>query len=338
MRIAALVESPHHVCCRYRLRAFQNELARGGHSLELRSLPTTWYGKFCIGADLGTFDAVVLQRRLLPGWQLRLLRRSVQRLIFDFDDAIFGRDSYSSRGFESPRRWRRFAAIVRSCDAVIAGNDWLREQALKAEPLSPVHVIPTCVDPGLYPKSLHHDADGQARLVWVGSHSTIRSLERIRPTLNALGRKVPNLCLRLICDRSLRFESLKVEDFPWDSLTESIAISGGDIGMSWAPDDQWSRGKCGLKVLQYMAAGLPVIANPVGVHITMIEPNVTGFLVETEAEWIEAVNRLAGDRDLRRRMGAAGRVRIEREFSVAAGGQLWRQLLNAMQRTRRLAG
>jgi glycosyltransferase involved in cell wall biosynthesis len=338
MRIAALVESPHHVCCRYRLRAFQQELARGGHTLELRILPTTWYGKFCIGSDLGDFDAVILQRRLLPGWQLRLLRRSVQRLIFDFDDAVFGRDSYASRGFESPRRWRRFAGIVRCSDAIVAGNDWLREQALKAEPLSPVYVIPTCVDPSVYPRSLHHDADGQVRMVWIGSHSTIRSLERIRPILNSLGNEIPNLRLRLICDRSIRFESLSVEDYPWDPLTESVAIASGDIGISWAPDDQWSRGKCGLKVLQYMAAGLPVIANPVGVQATMIEHNENGLLAETESDWIAAVKRLAHDRNLRLRMGAAGRARVEKEFSVVAGGKSWRQVLDAMQRTRRLAG
>lgn len=338
MRIAALVESPHHVCCRYRLRAFQQELARGGHSLELRSLPTTWYGKFCIGSDLGGFDAVILQRRLLPRWQLRLLRRSVQRLIFDFDDAVFGRDSYATRGFDSPRRWRRFAAIVRSCDAIIAGNEWLSQQAQRAEPLSPIHVIPTCVDPSIYPRSMHHDPDGQVRLVWVGSSSTIRSLERIRPTLNSIGRSVPHLCLRLICDRSLRFESLPVEDFPWDTLTESVAIAGGDIGISWAPDDSWSRGKCGLKVLQYMAAGLPVIANPVGVQAAMVEHGVTGFLVDSEADWIEAVKQLAEDRVLRRRLGSAGRAKVEQEFSVASGGHRWRHVLEAMQKTRRLAG
>jgi hypothetical protein len=190
----------------------------------------------------------------------------------------------------------------------------------------------------LYPPSKHAPADGIVRLVWVGSSSTMQGLARIRPMLEAVGRAVPGVRLRMICDRFLQFGELPVEECAWNPATEGIALGGADIGLSWTPDDEWSRGKCGLKVLQYMAAGLPVIANPVGVLATMVQDGVTGLHARTEEQWIAAVQKLTRDPALRRRMGAAGRARVESDFSVSAGGRLWRELLDGMARTGRVAG
>jgi glycosyltransferase involved in cell wall biosynthesis len=102
----------------------------------------------------------------------------------------------------------------------------------------------------------------------------------------------------------------------WSEETEASDVSAGDAGISWMPDDVWSRGKCGLKVLQYQAAGLPVIANPVGIHSTLVEPGVTGFLASAPAEWLGAVRALAAEPALRRRMGEAARARVEAGYSV----------------------
>jgi glycosyltransferase involved in cell wall biosynthesis len=103
------------------------------------------------------------------------------------------------------------------------------------------------------------------------------------------------------------------------------------------PDDLWSRGKCGLKVLQYMAAGLPVVANPVGVQADLVRQGETGFLAETPDQWAEAVGRLGSDPALRRRMGRAGRQRVEAEFSVAAGAACWVELLERLEPRRQAA-
>src|SRR5207247_2446440 len=113
-------------------------------------------------------------------------------------------------------------------------------------------------------------------LVWIGSSSTLRSLEQIGPTLKAIGHAFPSLRLKLICDRFAKFDPLAVENIHWNETTEAEEIAAADIGIAWMPDDDWSRGKCGVKVLQYLAAGLPVIANPVGVHNDMVRPNETG--------------------------------------------------------------
>ncbi|MGE5754108.1 MAG: glycosyltransferase, partial [Planctomycetaceae bacterium] len=99
---------------------------------------------------------------------------------------------------------------------------------------------------------------------------------------------------------------------------EAEELAAGDVGISWVPDDLWSRGKCGLKVLQYQAAGLPVLANPVGVQAEMVVPEVSGLLATTPDEWVEAVRRLATDPALRLRMGRAARASVESGYSVAA--------------------
>jgi glycosyltransferase involved in cell wall biosynthesis len=327
VRVAALVESLDHVCCRYRLRAFRDEFRRAGHVLELHALPQSWWGRATLGSHLGAADIVVLQRKLLPVWQLAVLRRRVRRLIFDVDDAVFLRDSYSRRSAASASRWRRFRATVQTCDAVVCGNEWLAGQARHAGAVR-THVIPTCVDPTAYPLARH---DGDAvRMVWVGSSSTLQGLERARPLLDAVGASVPGVQLKVVCDRFPAFDRLPVEPHFWSEESEAAEIAVADIGIASVPDDDWSLGKCGLKVLQYMAAGLPVVANPVGVHAAMVRPGETGYLATTAAEWIEAVGRLARDADMRRRMGMAGRRVVEHEFSVSVGADGWRRLLASM--------
>jgi glycosyltransferase involved in cell wall biosynthesis len=338
MHLIGLVESPDHVCCRYRLRAFQADLAAAGHHLEIQSLPRRWWDRLRIMFALGRADAVILQRKLLPPWQTAILRRCVRRLIFDFDDAVFMRDSYAARGPESPRRRRRFAATVCAADAVVAGNRWLAEQARAAGATGAIRVVPSCVEPNRYPRARHVSSDGVTRLVWVGSSSTLNGLEQTRELFDAVADAVPDVRLKVISNRFPTLGRLPVEPCPWSEDIEGTQIAAGDVGISWVPDDDWSRGKCGLKVLQYMAAGLPVVANPVGVHATLIRHEETGFLASTPEEWVVAIRRLAGDAQLRRRMGALGRWRVEGDYSVTAGGKLWRDLLAQPALARRAAG
>ena len=337
MHLIGLVESPGHVCCRYRLAAFRPYLERTGHTLELRSLPRRWWARWRLFHTLAG-ATVVLQRFLLPGWQLTLLRRSAGRLVFDFDDAVFLRDSYAIRGLDHPRRRRRFTATVRACDAILAGNAFLREQACRWTDRRKVHVIPTCVEPALYPPSLPHREGPGVQLVWVGSSSTLKGIEEAAPLLEQVGWHVPGLQLKLICDRFLSLRNLEVVPRPWTEASEAREIAAADIGISWVPDDAWSRGKCGLKGLQYMAAGLPVVANPVGVHVEMVRHGETGFLAATPAEWVEAVDRLARDASLRRRMGQAGRRRVDASYSVARGATGWIDVLDGLERRVARAG
>jgi glycosyltransferase involved in cell wall biosynthesis len=332
VRLIALVESPEHVCCRYRLAAYRPLLEQAGHRLELRSLPRSWATRIPRLRALANSDAIILQRKLLPVWERMLLRRATPLLIFDFDDAVYSNDSYSPKGLPNRRRLRRFSAIIRAADVVVAGNAFLGAQAEALGDAAKVHLIPTCIEPSRYPMAPHLRTGTGVQLAWIGSSSTLKGLAAIRPLLEEIGQSCPGLSLKLICDRFLSFRRLAVLSCRWSEDSEAAELAAADIGISWLPDDLWSRGKCGLKVLQYMAAGLPVVANPVGVQADLVRHGETGFLAETPEQWVEAINRLAGDAGLRRRMGQAGRRRVETEFSVAAGAARWLTLIQDLRR------
>jgi len=320
VKALALLEAPDHVCGRYRVSAFAPALAAAGWSLVVEGVATNPIARVCQLHRAGRYDAVILQRKLLPAWQLAILRARSRRLIFDFDDAILYRDSYDPRGPRSHRRQSRFARTIRAADVVLAGNEYLAGRAIDHGGSSRrVQVVPTCIATPSYPaKPEDAPDDGRVRLVWIGSSSTLQGLEQRRALLERLGREVPNLLLRVISDRFPTLDSLAVEPIVWNKRTEANDLASADIGISMVPDDDWTRGKCGLKTLQYGAAGLPAIVDPVGVHCEMIEPDRNGFLPQTDDEWVTAVRSLSENRTLRRWMGREARVSVEDHYSVHA--------------------
>jgi glycosyltransferase involved in cell wall biosynthesis len=327
MRIVALVEKPDHVCCRYRLAAFQPYLEEAGHRLELRPWPKSCWSRLRVSRTVEEADAVIIQRRLLPPPLLYQLRARTRRLIFDFDDAVYLRNSYSSKGLVSPQRLLAFAAMCESADVVAAGNTHLRDQAARWTTPDRAHVVPTCVNATEYHPAVHTRKGPGVQLVWIGSTSTVRGLEQIAPVLERVGRKCRGVVLKVICKRFPKYRELAVSPRPWRLEDEASELGSADIGISWLPDDGWSLGKCGLKVLQYMAAGLPVVANPVGMQAHLVRHGENGYLVQTAEQWVEAVSRLMADPALRARMGQAGRQRVEEEFSVASAAPAWLRLV-----------
>jgi glycosyltransferase involved in cell wall biosynthesis len=334
MKLLALVESPDHVCCRYRIRAFEPALANAGWSIAYQGIEQGSLVRPFQLRRAAQFDAVILQRKLLPLWQLRALRRHARHLVFDFDDAVLYRDSYDRRGPHSRWRSRRFAHTVRIADTVVAGNDFLADCALRhGAKVERVHVIPTCVDHRLYQMARHETKVGQPELVWIGSASTLKSLEQSRPIWEALRQAHSELKLRIICDRFPTDFPIPVVPVAWSEQSESRAIGAGDIGVSWLPDDLWSRGKCGLKVLQYHAAGLPVVANPVGSHCEMIKAGENGILATKPAEWAAAVALLAGDARLRQKLGDNARQRVAADYSILAWSETFVTSMTGNSRT-----
>lgn len=318
MEVVALVPSRNHVCVRYRIAQFERHLADRGLNLTLEPLAGTFSERVKQLNRSRHGQVVLLLRKLLPFWQLAMLRSSCRTLVYDFDDAVYLRDSFHPRGPYSVTRMVRFAATVCLADKVFAGNRHLADEAVRHGARRKVSVVPTCVDANRYPTANHHD-EMPTRLVWIGSASTVQTLERARGVLEAIGEATPNTVLRVVCNKFPRFDNLRIEPLHWSSATEGADLSTADIGFSWIPDDAWSRGKCGLKVLQYMAAGLPVVASPVGVHEELLEGE-GGYLPRRTSEWVETVQRLSADAKLRNAKGAAGRRRLEERFHVETWG------------------
>lgn len=332
MHILGLVDHPDHVCCRYRLKAVQPLLEARGHRLDLAAIPRGWWQRLSLWWSVRRYDAVVLQRRLLSSFHLLLLRRHARQLLFDYDDAVFLRDSYSGKSLESAIRRRRFAATVHVADGVVAGNDFLTAEAVRYTSPDRIHYVPTCVEPQNYSQAQHQRRGAEVQLVWIGSSSTLNGLERCRLLLETIGANLPDVRLKVICDRFLTLDKLPVIQCPWAEGTETQELAGADIGISWLPDDDWSRGKCGLKVIQYLAAGLPVVANRVGVQAEMVRHGETGYLADTPAQWVEAIRRLANDPALRQRLGRNGRRLVQERYSIAGAGQSWLRVLDALPR------
>lgn len=256
-------------------------------------------------------DVVIVLRKTFPAALLWLLRQSSRRLVFDFDDAIF----CNSDGTPSPTRMARFAAMARACDHVLAGNAFLAQHAAAFNPA--VTQIPTCVDAARYRVEADKPAD-TLDLVWIGSHSTRKYLAEAMPWLAAAARHLPQLRLKIVADFDLPGAGVATLPLAWRADGEARELAASHIGIAPMRDDDWSRGKCALKVLQYMAAGLPVVSSKAGANAQVIEDGVHGFLAATPQEWAARIAQLAADAGLRRRMGEAGRRRVAADYSVEA--------------------
>lgn len=317
MKVLALVEVPNHVCYRYRLAAFGDALAQRGWTLEALPLVTNFWRRMRYLRRAAQADVVVLQRRLLPWWQLALLRYHSKCLLYDVDDAVFLRDSNSPKEPLSHYRLAKFWATIQMADALLVGNSFLAKESAKYAPEEKIHRVPTCIDLRRYKTSSEHTRVGSdVRLVWIGSETTLPSLEYVEPGLDQVKQRYPGAEFRIICDQFPNFSGLRLVKRLWSEATEAEEIAKADIGISWLPNHPWSLGKCGLKVLQYMAAGLPVVANPMGMHAQLVRHGETGFLVNTAEEFAQAVSQLADSPSLRRRMGKAGRELVRKEYSV----------------------
>jgi len=231
--------------------------------------------------------------------------------VFDFDDAIF----CNSDGTPSATRMRRFAATVRACDDVFAGNAFLATTAARFN--GAVTVVPTCVEPAKYRVTAAKPAD-RIELVWIGSRSTRKYLEDALPALRLAAARVPRLRLKIVADFDLPGAGLDTVAVPWSAAGEAMELASAHIGIAPMRHDDWSRGKCALKVLQYMAAGLPVVSSDAGVNADVVEPGGNGLLATCDADWAEAIARLAADAPLRERMGANGRATVAAGYSVDA--------------------
>jgi glycosyltransferase involved in cell wall biosynthesis len=244
----------------------------------------------------------------------RLIAQSGVPVVFDFDDAIFVSYRSPSNGYLSYLKFAgKTKTICRISSHVMVGNPYLAEYARQVN--DRVTVIPTTIDTEKYRVPERKEKTGPPVIGWTGSYSTVQHLDTMRGALKKLAER-ESFRLRVIGTPSYECPPVDVEAMPWRAETELEDLSEIDIGMMPLPDDRWSKGKCGLKALQFMALGIPTICSPVGVNTDIIQDDQNGFIAGTEDEWVEKLSRLLRSAELRRRLGDAGRATVEEQYSA----------------------
>lgn len=247
-------------------------------------------------------------------------------IIFDIDDAIFHR--YDQKPIVRRFLGNKIDLVMKHSRTVLAGNAYLADRAVRADARE-VQVVPTVLNTdhyGVVPKSCKDQSEGTI-VGWIGAPSTWT--EYMKPMLPFLGEVAAEFDARIMVVGAGESapEHPNLVHCKWSEVTEVSLIQEMDIGIMPLTDTPWARGKCGYKLIQYMACGLPVVASPVGVNKDIVEHGVNGFLAETDEEWRSAIATLLTDADLRRRMGATGRRKVEEGYSLQVWGPRVAQML-----------
>ncbi len=261
------------------------------------------------------FDVLWVEKESLP-WLPALFELGMYRdvpLWLDYDDAVFHRyDQHASVAIRTVLG-TKLDALMRRADLVTVGNDYLGERARLAGSRW-VERVPTVVDLVQYPPASRDTRKHDEIVIgWIGSPSTANYLQFVNDAMAVLSRKHSLRCIA-IGARPDQVINTPFQAVPWTEETEASLLQTLDIGIMPLPDTPWERGKCGYKLIQYMASGLPVVASPVGVNAEIVSHGENGFLAENDRAWIESLEALIADGTLRRRMGAAGRARVEHEY------------------------
>jgi glycosyltransferase involved in cell wall biosynthesis len=286
--------------------------AFAGQTYSIKKLIIDYISRLASLTKQGKYDLAIVQVELFPllpgSIESRLLRIPY---IYDFDDAFFLK--YRQERF----RWvsfllkDKFAPVLSHAAAVLAGNHYLADYANQLN--SATTFLPTVVDTDRY-VHLASELDDIFTVGWIGSPSTSVYLSVLALPLAQLGREGPVRFI-IVGGRCEPIDGVEVVSLPWEEATEVRLINTFDVGVMPLFDDEWARGKCALKLIQYMACGIPVIASPVGANLEVVN-NSSGLLASDSDAWLVGLRRLRDDRALRRDMGVAGRQCVEQFYSL----------------------
>jgi len=316
---------------RHRMRTLIGTLDAAGWQVRAERFPSGRYGirTWERRSLLREADVVVLHQIKLSAMEARLFASFSRRRIFDVDDAIYVRKPRQLGDAPDDSRWRKrkFAATCRWVDVVAAGNDVLAGVARASAPA--VMVLPTSIDTAAYQPTTATAADPPT-IVWIGSPENLVYLEMIRPALARLTARYPTLKMRVICSRFPDWPLVNVERIAWSSATEAEELAAAHIGVMPLTDDEWARGKCAFKLLQYMAAALPCVASPVGANTEAVIDGFNGFHARTVDDWERHLEALIRSPQLRARFGASGRAHVESRYAMRTYQARYLELLQRL--------
>lgn len=297
-----------------------HSLYKQGHVLEkIISILAGNARRLLVLSRLSTYEFVLIHRELTPfgppifEWIIAKVFR--KKIIYDFDDAIWLSDLEIENPIWRWLKWRsKVASICVWSWKVSTGNQYLADFAKRK--CNQVVVVPTVVDTNIH--RLIPRAKKQKPIIgWTGSHSTLFYLDEIVPLLQSLEKKYEFEFL-VIANRKPNLPLNNFRFIPWNKETETEDLGLIDIGIMPLEDSEWAKGKCGFKLIQYMALEIPPVASPVGANSEIIQDGVNGFLVHSEDQWIQKLSMLIEDPNLRVKLGKAGRITIEHQYSVKA--------------------
>ena len=279
------------------------------------------YGKrlaFLWQGDLGSFDAIYVQYEVfpyVPAWLESTLLGPAGNLVLDYDDAAF--IPYGVRPFLRGK----IPSLMRRARTVIVGNDYLSQYASRYS--EHVSVIPTVVDLDRYSPRQNYECRDERGLVigWVGTPVTARYLSTLAGVFRQAARDHAVVVRCVGTPAGFSIPGVLVETVPWSEATESEIVRTFDIGVMPLAAEPFAEGKCGLKLIQYMACGVPAVGARLGANTEIIRQGVDGFLASRDEEYLGVIERLAGDAAVRARIGRAGRRRVEERYSLQARAQ-----------------
>lgn len=266
------------------------------------------------------FDFIFIHRELSPAgppvFEFIIARIWRKRIVYDFDDAIWiPKTSGVNAGIRAVKCSEKTSLICRWSTRVSCGNDFLKSYALKYN--LNAHTIPTTLDTDRSHNRLKDQNSKRIIIGWTGTHSTLKYLDLILPVIAQLKNEI-DFDFVVISDQKPDFGSVPYCFIPWEKDNEVEDILKINIGLMPLSDDEWSKGKCGFKALQFMALGIPPLVSPVGANKIIVDHGINGFHCSSNQEWISYSKKLIQDVSLRQKMGLKGREKVIRQYSTQA--------------------
>jgi len=274
-----------------------------------------------------SYDLIIIEKEIfpyLPAFAERFLRFLGISYIVDYDDAIF-------HSYDKNINWlirfllgKKIDTVMRLSNLVIVGNEYLSSRA-RSSGAGQVEIIPTVVDLNKY-KAVKSTNNKPLVVGWIGSPATSKYLLLIVSVYKLLKSEFDVRFVAVGCNKEI-LKDLPIEVLPWSEETEVQLIQSFDIGIMPLSNSPWEMGKCGYKLIQYMACGLPVVASPVGVNKKIVENGINGFLAQETHEWEQALRKLLNDKNLRVQMGEKGRDLVKENYSLQQQSIKFREII-----------
>lgn len=279
------------------------------------------------------YDIIFVQREALmigSTFFEKRIKASKAKFIFDFDDSIWLMDtSDGNKKFEWLKNPEKTARNIRYADMVFAGNTYLANYALHYN--KNVKIVPTTINTSTHRPELSERNKAVLTIGWSGSITTIKHFQYALDFLKIIKQKYPNkVQFKVMGDETYVNDQLNIIGSKWTLESEVDVLNSFDIGIMPLPNDEWAKGKCGLKGLSYMALEIPTIMSPVGVNTEIIQHGANGFLAKTTDEWVDYISQLIESPDLRLKIGKAARQTVIDKYSVESQKQMYLDCFNEL--------